>query len=82
MGTVFLANVKIECFNFDQSNNEITVVKRQPSLMSYGNGERFPDKVWKEVYRVESEELKLVDCIEGKHTPSHYVEEKDRISGV
>lgn len=81
MGTVFLANTKIESFNFDQFNNEITVVKRQPSLMSYGNGERFPDKVWKEVYRVESGELKLVDCIEGKHTPSHHVEEKIEFPG-
>lgn len=79
----WVAEVTVESFEFKKTSdgNFIEVVKRQkPNLnnTTYLCQEQL-DRVWKEIYGVTSEGgrqvLKLIQTIEGKVNPGHYVEE-------
>lgn len=56
---------------------ELEVVRQYPSNRAYGNGDRCPDRVVKEIYRAdELGMIRLAESIEGTHTPAYTVPEK------
>jgi hypothetical protein len=59
-------------------NNTIEVVKRQPSNCMYACSppKPVPDRVYKEIYGVVDGQIQLIETVEGKHEPSHQVNEK------
>lgn len=67
----------VESFKHIKESNTIEVVFRDPSNSMYAcNPPRpVPDKVWKEIYRVEDGVINKVQTIRGTHTPANYVNE-------
>lgn len=72
----FISGTKqVVSFNFNKETQQIEVLFRQSTNMTFPNGKESSDKVWKEIYGVKENQLLLIEVIDGKHTPAYYVDE-------
>ena len=69
------ANAELISFDFDKKAKTISVVFREKSMITLGNGQPMPDRVWKEIYAAEGDEIVLTSVKNGEHHPSYYVNE-------
>lgn len=68
-------NAELISFNFDKTSKTISVVWREQSNTTLGNGEPMPDRIWKEIYAAEGNEIVLKAVKNGVHERGYYVEE-------
>jgi hypothetical protein len=78
-GLIFGTDLTIVSVVLNKEENQIEVIKRQPSMMTLAVYPPRPaaDSVWKEVYAVGDDgNLYLKETIQGEVTPAKYIEEK------
>lgn len=71
-----MLGIQIIDFEFQEENNQIIVIFRQPTgfILPIDGGP--PDKIWKEIYGIKDGKIILQRRIEGKHIPAMWIEEK------
>ena len=69
-------NAELISFEFNKKANSISVVFREQSMTTLGNGQPVPDRVWKEIYSVDKGLLFLKAVKNGDHSPGYYVNEQ------
>lgn len=60
---------------------ELEVVRQYPSNISYGNGQRAPDRVVKEIFKAVDGKIAFSASVLGKHTPAYMVAEQIEFKG-
>ncbi len=78
-GLIVSSNVTIDSVVLNAEENQIEVIKIQPSMttLAVWPPRPSPDTVWKEVYAVgEDGKLHLKETLQGEVTPAQYIEEK------